>query len=157
MRSVTTKHNRQTALLASQGSGSNQSPSPAQQSPAAGSNPPESVTWFRVQRASNAEIWNFTLILLKYHYGRGVTSIPRKASICFSCQIALSSVAELLAWSICRRSAFSAGSLSLIVHRHTNTLASWRLAIRTVWCAPGKLASKQFVCGRSMCRPLIFS
>jgi hypothetical protein len=29
-----------------------------------------------------------------------------------------------LAFSMSRRSAFSAGSLSLITHRHTNTLAS---------------------------------
>jgi hypothetical protein len=64
-----------------------------------------------------------TLIALNY-YGRDVTNIPREVSICFSCQIALSSVAELLAWSICRRSAFRAGSLSLIVHRHANTFAS---------------------------------
>ena len=75
-------------------------------------------------RASNAEIWNFTLILRRYDYGRIVTNIPRDASICFNSQIALSSVVELLAWSICRRSAFKAGSLSLIVHRHANTCAS---------------------------------
>ena len=65
-----------------------------------------------------------TLILLRYDYGRDVTNIPREVSICFSCQIALSSVAEVLAWSICRRRAFRAGSLSLIVHRHANTFAS---------------------------------
>jgi hypothetical protein len=79
-----------------------------------------------------------------------VTNIPREVSICFSCRIALSSVAELLAWSICRRSAFRAGSLSLIVHRQANTLASWKLAIRTLWLTPGKWASKEFVCGRDI-------
>ena len=79
-----------------------------------------------------------------------MTNIPRAASVCFNCQIALSAVAELLARSICRRSAFSAGSLSLIVHRHTNTLASWKLAIRTLWLTPGKWASNEFVCGRDI-------
>ena len=81
-------------------------------------------------------------ILLKYAYGLVVTNNPREASICFNCQIALSAAAELLACSICRRSAFSEGSLSRIAHRHKSTLASWRLATRTVWLAPGKLAVK---------------
>ena len=88
-----------------------------------------------------------TLIALNY-YGRDVTNIPCEASIRFNCQIALSAVAVLLACSICRRSALSEGSLSLIVHRHTNTLASWKLAIRTLCLTPGKWASKEFVCGR---------
>src|SRR3974390_3116333 len=82
----------------------------------------------RTIRVSAESAPNATLILLRYHYGRVVTNIPREESICFNCQIALSAVAELLACSICRRSAFSEGSLSLIVHRHTNTLASWKLA-----------------------------
>ncbi len=79
-----------------------------------------------------------------------MTNIPREASICFNCQIALSAVAVLLACSICRRSAFSEGSLSLIVHRHTNTLASWKLAIQTLCLTPGKRASKEFVYGRDI-------
>ena len=82
------------------------------------------------------------LILLKNDYGLVITNNLCEASICFNCQIALSAVAELRACTIFRRSAFSEGSLSLITHRATNTLASWKLAIRTVWLAPGKLASK---------------
>ena len=92
--------------------------------------------------SADAQKQTWRLILRRYDYGCIVTNIPREVSICFNCQIALSAVAELLLCSICRRSVFSEGSLSLIVHRHTNTLASWKLAIRTVWLAPGKLASK---------------
>ena len=62
-----------------------------------------------------------------YDCGRVVASIPREANICFNCQSAPSAAAELLVCSICRRNAFSEGSLSLIAHRHTNTLASWKL------------------------------
>jgi hypothetical protein len=124
---------------------------------------PKSVTWFSRPKISpstyerfaakgkpSAENLKLHLILLRCDYARVVTNIPREVSICFNSQIALSAVAELLACSICRRSAFSEGSLSLIVHRHTNTLASWKLAIRTLWLTPGNWASKEFVCGRDI-------
>ena len=131
------RQNKTSSKRRGKGIGTNQSPSAAQQSPAAASHYPESVTWFLLPKSPpptyenfaakgkpSAENMNLHPILLRYHYGRDVTNIPREVSICFSCQIALSSVAELLAWSICRRRAFRAGSLSLIVHRHANTFAS---------------------------------
>jgi hypothetical protein len=71
-----------------------------------------------------------------------VTNIPREVSSCFSWWIALSAAAELLACSIRRRRAFNAGSLSLMVHLQTNTLASWRLSILTFPLASGRVASK---------------
>ena len=61
--------------------------------------------------------------------GLVVTSIPRQASACFNSRIALSAVAELLACSMWRSSAFRAGSLSLITHLRANILASCKLAI----------------------------
>jgi hypothetical protein len=57
-------------------------------------------------------------------YELGITNNPRVASSWVNCWTALSVIVKLLAFSICRRSAFKAGSLSLITHRHTNTLAS---------------------------------
>jgi hypothetical protein len=64
------------------------------------------------------------LSLLKYDYRLGVTNNPREASARVNCWITLSVIVKFLAFSMSRRSAFSAGSLSLITHRHTNTLAS---------------------------------
>src|SRR5262252_687855 len=64
------------------------------------------------------------LCLLKCDYRLVVTNNPREASACVNCRIALSVVAKFSAFSRFRRSAFSAGSLSLITHRHTNILAS---------------------------------
>ena len=71
-----------------------------------------------------------------------VTNSPRDSNAFFNWLIALSPVAELLALSMCFRSAFNAGSLSLMTHLRANTLASWRHVIRTVNAAPGKPASK---------------
>ncbi len=71
-----------------------------------------------------------------------VTNSPRDSNACFNWLIALSPVAELLALSMCFRSVFNAGSLSLMTHLRANTLASWRHVIRTVSAAPGKPASK---------------
>jgi hypothetical protein len=52
-----------------------------------------------------------------------VTNNPREASACVNCWIALSVIAKFLAFSTFRRSAFNAGSLSLITHRHTRFIA----------------------------------
>ncbi|MGB8834518.1 MAG: hypothetical protein WCC95_20380, partial [Candidatus Sulfotelmatobacter sp.] len=60
--------------------------------------------------------------LLKYDYRLVVANNPREASACLNCWIELSVVTKFLVFSMSRRSAFSAGSLSLITHRHTNTL-----------------------------------
>ncbi|MGP8228422.1 MAG: hypothetical protein ACLQUM_03610, partial [Steroidobacteraceae bacterium] len=51
----------------------------------------------------------------KYHFGLA-TNNPREVSTCCNFLIALSAAAELLACCMCRRRAFRAGSLSLIVH-----------------------------------------
>ena len=66
----------------------------------------------------------FVIKLTDSDYRLVVTNNPREASACVNCRIALSVVAKFLAFSTLRRSAFSAGSLSLIIHRHTNILAS---------------------------------
>ena len=65
-----------------------------------------------------------TLSLLKYNYRLVVTNNPREASARVNCWITLSVIVKFLAFCMSRRSAFNAGSLSLITHRHTNTLAS---------------------------------
>ncbi len=68
-----------------------------------------------------------------------MTNSPRDSNACFNWLIALCRAAELLALSMCSRSIFNAGSLSLMTHLRANTLASWRHVIQTVSAAPGKI------------------
>src|SRR6516162_2670572 len=53
-----------------------------------------------------------TLSLLKYNYRLVVTNNPREASARVNCWITLSVIVKFLAFSMSRRSAFNAGSLS---------------------------------------------
>ena len=98
--------------------------------------------FFCPQRAGAGTARNYGVCAPSPDAGLVVTNIPRRASASFNCPIAMSAVAELFALSMCRRRVFKAGSLSLITHLRANTLASCRLAMRTTWVAPGKLASK---------------
>jgi hypothetical protein len=71
---------------------------------------PECPRWANSARRSEGS----TLSLLKYNYRLVVTNNPREASARVNCWITLSVFVKFLAFSMSRRSAFNAGSLSLL-------------------------------------------